>query len=984
MNLHSRIKMKKFFLKAAYFFVCLNIFSHTGIMSGQKKIRINKTEYFDIIFSENSGRTAKILYENADLVYEELAEKFSLKNKFRLPVVISSAQDEFNAYFSSAPFNHIVIFDTVCSTSLAVFSEETLSTFRHELIHAITYNLRNDFWFNFDKISGDVYNPALLTITQAWAEGATVSIESEKNEGRLNSEYALQILKQAKIEGKFPKYSEIQGAMDVFPAGNTSYIFGGAFCAWLQNKFGMEKYAEFWYRCVNLKSLTYFGCFKKVYGMPIKSAWNEFYDEIEIPEIPANPAENSWIKSAGLRKTLSAYPAITSFGNTFFFYDKYKKTVNKQTCGQGALERKAKVLHKIPEVSRLSVSKDGRFLVESYASSSGSVPKNRVQIFDINKRNFYRIPEKSLRDATIVCSDGKYFLCAVKTLSAFSTLKIYELDFYKNKIHGNRLVFEKEFPIEQQIFSLEGNCDGQLFYILKDKVDFSIVQFDLMAKTEKIFKSPEKGMVFQGLNYFSDLNSDKKNGLLSFSFTKKNTLPRMGMLLVSENPKFKLLKEDVSGGIFNPAVLSEQNAVFSANFYKGSRIFYADLLKADFEEIPAVPEILNNRQELKEQKDENFKKQENEDLKEFIENSKDFSVLKYTFTGPHGIFLPLGLTATFANKNISTLDSVWLPFGITYFSSTPWTNPIWYVSAGYNFLTNSEAIKFYVTGNSMTELFAYSATAQIEFDDCGYKQTFGNLSFLSKIPLYGTSYIKFSESGTILEGRQSESSISAEKEPESLGDYFKILETSKDEFLYLKNSASVSFGNIQKSGMKYYDYSGIQVAASLENNFLSFADNLDANRRFDNVSLNLLLKNSLLLPATFEAALFPSEDYIAAAMAKIVLFNLEIQKSSNVLPLFYANRLTISTYYVGKIEDKIDSWAIKELPDYFEHIKNGKTDYSDELALTCSFSFTPNIGGFARNSFLLTVSGNAKYRFFPEENQKRFIVSAGFGSNLSF
>ena len=201
-----------------------------------------------------------------------------------------------------------------------------------------------------------------------------------------------------------------------------------------------------------------------------------------------------------------------------------------------------------------------------------------------------------------------------------------------------------------------------------------------------------------------------------------------------------------------------------------------------------------------EQKNENFKKQENEDLKEFIENSKDFSALKYTFTGPHGIFLPLGLTATFANKNISTLDSVWLPFGITYFSSTPWTNPIWYVSAGYNFLTNSEAIKFYVTGNSMIELFAYSATAQIEFDDCGYKQTFGNLSFLSKIPLYGTSYIKFSESGTILEGRQSESSISAEKEPESLGDYFKILETSKDEFLYLKNSASVSFGNIQKSG----------------------------------------------------------------------------------------------------------------------------------------------------------------------------------------
>ena len=191
--------MKKRLSSILLFLICFNIFSHSGIMSGQKNIKINKTKYFDIIYSENSVQTAKILYEKADSIYEELAEKFCLENKFRLPVVISAAQDDFNAYFSCGPFNHIVIFDTVCTTSLAVFSEETLNTFRHELVHAITYNLRNDFWFGFDKIFGDVYNPALLTITQAWAEGATVSLESDKNEGRLNSEYALQNLKQAKI-----------------------------------------------------------------------------------------------------------------------------------------------------------------------------------------------------------------------------------------------------------------------------------------------------------------------------------------------------------------------------------------------------------------------------------------------------------------------------------------------------------------------------------------------------------------------------------------------------------------------------------------------------------------------------------------------------------------------------------------------------------------------------------------------------------------
>ncbi len=966
--------MKKKLFAIPLFLICFNIFSHTGIMSGEKNIKINKTKYFDIIYSENSVQTAKILYDKADSIYEELAEKFSLKNKFRLPVVISAAQDDFNAYFSCGPFNHIVIFDTVCTTNLAVFSEETLNTFRHELTHAITYNLKNDFWFNFDKILGDVYNPVLLTITQAWAEGATVSIESDKNEGRLNSEYALQILKQAKIEGKFPKYSEIQGAMDVFPAGNASYMFGGAFCGWLQQKFGMEKYAEFWYRSVNLKSLTYFSCFKKVYGISIKDAWKEFYNELEVPEIPANPTENPFIKNVPFKNQLSAYPTLTSNGKDFFYYDKYKKTVNQ------ADSEKSKVLHKDSDISRLNVSKDGRFLVESYSSSFYAVPKNKIRIYDTQKKSFFYMTEKSLRDAAIIFADEKYFLCAVKTSSAFSTLKIYELQFKKNKICGTELVFQKEFPIEQQIFSLEGNSSGKLFYILKDKLEFSINEFDLQTKSEKIFKATQKGIVFQGLNYFEN----EKNQLLAFSFTRKGELPRLGLLSLNETPTFKLLSQNISGGFFNPVIFSEKKAIFAANFYKGSKFFSAELSNLEFKEFPAQTESAEISVSAQEQKATNSNSTKSEDFTEFSASSKKFSAFKYNFSGPHGTFVPLAITSTFANKNLSTLDSLWLPFGMTYVSSTPWTNPIWYVSAGYNLLTNSEALRFSVTGNSLTELFAYSGTAQIEFDDKGYKQTFGNLIFNSKLPLFGTSYIKFSESGTILEGRQSETSISKDKNPQNLSDYFKILKPTNDEFLYLSNSAAISFGNIHKSGFNYFDYSGVQIGATLQNNFLSFADNLDINKRFDNISLTLLLKNSTLIPITFEAALFPTEDYIAAAMAKIVLFNWEIQKSTDFLPLFYANRLTLSTYYVGKIEDKIDSWAIKEISTYFEHIKDGKTDYSDELALTCSFSFTPNIGGFARNSFMFTISGNAKYRFFPAENQKNFIISAGIGSNISF
>ena len=980
--------MKKKFLFFLMIFFCCNVFSRTGIMSGQKNVKIIKTKYFDIIYSENSLQTAKILYENADSLYEDLAEKLGLKNKFRLPVVISPAQDEFNAYFSCGPFNHIVIFDIVCTAELAVFSQETLNTFRHELTHAVTYNLRNDFWFGFDRIFGDVYNPALLTITQAWAEGASVSIESENGEGRLNSGYSLQMLKQAKIEGKFPKFSEIQGAMDVYPAGNASYLFGGAFCEWLQKKYGMQKYAEFWQRSVNLKTLTYFGCFKKVYGISIKKAWNDFFNELEVPEIFSEPAENPWIKNAGFKNPVSVYSSITSCGEDFFYYDKYKKTVNQVHSG------KLKILHAQPNISRLAASKDGRFLVESYSSGAYAVPKNKVRIYDFQKKTFFVVPETSLRDASVVFSNGKYFLCAVKTASAFSTLKIYELEFKKDKICGIRLDFEKEFPVEQQIFSLEGNCSGELFYILKNKLEFSICGLDLNTKSERIFelpilessgqKSPGEGISLRGLNYSSAGNIP----LISFSFARKNEFPRLGILSLGENPEFKLLTQDVSGGIYFPAILTEEKAVFVANFFRGSKIYFAELSGAGFETFSAKEKIVKPEEtgaggtEDAEEIAENTENILSDN--EFLARSERFSSIKYTFSGPHGTLLPLGAVSTYTNKNVSELDSVWLPLGATYVSSTPWTNPIWYVSAGYNFLTNSEGIKFCLAGNSSsTELFAYSGTGQVEFDADGYKQSFGNISFNSKIPVFGTSYFNFSVAGTILEGRQSETSISTEKKPKNLAGYFKVLKSSEDDFVFLNNIISAYFGNIHKSGSGYYDYSGIQVGATLNNSYFALADDFERNKSFDNLSFSFLARSAFLLPLAFEAALFPSEDYIAAAMAKIVLFNWEIQKSTNFLPLFYANRFTVTSYYAGKFEDSVDSWAVKEISSYFERIKNGKAEYTDELALNCAFSFTPNIGGLARNNFMFTISGGIKYRFFPAENQKRTGISVGIGSNLS-
>ena len=246
-------KCKIFF---AALLLCTQLFAHSGLLSGEKKLRVAKTKWFDIIYPARCEETAAILYEKADTVYEEVTAQYGLTPSFRMPVVITPAVEQFNAFWTSLPYNHIVLYDTGSSGSseLAVFSETLLSTFRHELTHAVTYNMKNGFWRGMGAIFGDCVVPGMLSVTTGMAEGATVTSESAAGEGRLNDEYAKHYVKQAKIEDKFPNYHDVSGAADIQPGG-APYFFNGAFHQWLQDSYGLDAYADFWWRVVNGKNL---------------------------------------------------------------------------------------------------------------------------------------------------------------------------------------------------------------------------------------------------------------------------------------------------------------------------------------------------------------------------------------------------------------------------------------------------------------------------------------------------------------------------------------------------------------------------------------------------------------------------------------------------------------------------------------------------------------------------------------------------------
>ena len=92
--------------------LCAEVFAHGGMFSGEKRLRVLKTQWFDIIYPERCQVSATILYEKADDIYDEVTAQYGLRPAFRMPLIITPAVDQFNAFWTAVPYNHIAIYDT--------------------------------------------------------------------------------------------------------------------------------------------------------------------------------------------------------------------------------------------------------------------------------------------------------------------------------------------------------------------------------------------------------------------------------------------------------------------------------------------------------------------------------------------------------------------------------------------------------------------------------------------------------------------------------------------------------------------------------------------------------------------------------------------------------------------------------------------------------------------------------------------------------
>lgn len=918
--------MKKVFSFTLILFFCLNAFCLNGNFYGEKKVKVIKTQYFDIIYSEKSELSAKKIASVADSYYSEIAEKLNTKMYQRFPVAITSAVENANAFFSVAPYNLIVVYDTYISESLDMSENTIQSTFYHELTHAVTINMKSGFWQGMSHFA-DFFTLSGISLTTFWYEGATVSLESRDSiGGRLNDPFSTQLVTIAKLkdicgEKKFPSWRDVTGARDTVPGGTDAYIFGATFAKYLQETYGMEKYSEFWKNAGTSFSLSFCaGVFKKTYKIKLSDAWKNFYDWIPIPNQNKEKLECLKTDKKNKRNFIKVFDVYHNPKNylesQIVFYDSQSTAIFLSNW-----ERTTK-LFSISNVQKIQFSKDGKFLAITRFSKKSNI-KSEVGIFDI-KKNKYSVVKKT-------DSANAYF-------DIENNLKYYKIDELKN---SNEFIFS---PIQ-----IDSNLSAK---IIKENLNWKI---RLESENEK-FDFDFQNKIIHKLHLSE--NTDEKF-TLTFTFAELGLglkmLSRVGFIEIdkkTKKAKVHLQKYDFKTGILEAEILKKEDEnlifIFIVENYESNPIIYETLSISDFDFFEIEAKIKSNRNTM-------------EEIEKLEKNEIQFETISYNPLRyyKNGVKLPVGLVSVydfdFEQKSMDLL-------GFTFVSSNPWTDKNILFSIGVNPLQKHGGC--YLNFSSKNDVFSYGLSGNVIFDKDGFKQTFDSVN---------SSFILWS-------GLINSVSLNAN----SAFFYGKEIESDNEKLLnsiHSKSTVSMTFSTLHKVAPEIHQIFGFYIVPFFLCEYEEFKFDLyKAKKEYLNVGATIGTKIPGIIPLTLQTSIFPSESVFISGGISATLLSLEIQKG---IPFFslYVDRFLLKTSYSCEIEYFAKKYFdVKRFSEILENAK--REDFYDLLSLTALFEFSPNTSYFARSDVKFSFGGNAFYRPNPKLLKKKwgigFILNANF------
>jgi len=374
------------------------VFASTAdLFSPDRPLQVVETEFFSFIFPAESAAAVAYLASFADDSYREITALLGTTPGKRIPVVMTPDSEELNGYFTWQPYLRIVLYQAPVdlNSTLGSFKDDLRKLFYHELTHAISLTKRSAMEDAVVAVFGDPMGASNYFAPLSFVEGVTVSFESRDGSGRATDPLAGAVIRQDIVEGRWKSFVQASGAYDRFPGGNLYYIYGGYFSRYLQERYGMEKYAELWNQfgaASVFKSLddSMFGKgrFSSVYGLGLSEAWKDFKESM-TPRMPV-------IMAAQALRPVSSISAISASGSLLYYADRSARTVFSYDPGTGDEQA---LFDAGFEVTRMDVSADGFRLLLSTIRFESGFPRLVLKVWNSTTGRLEDLAATGIRDA---------------------------------------------------------------------------------------------------------------------------------------------------------------------------------------------------------------------------------------------------------------------------------------------------------------------------------------------------------------------------------------------------------------------------------------------------------------------------------------------------------------------------------------------------------------------------------------------------------
>lgn len=841
------------------------------------------TKYFEIIYQKSSSYTAQLIYENADKFYEEIASKFDVDTYLKMPVYIRSNYQGLNAYYSFYPYDHIVIYDAVIDTpTLAVFSETILSVFYHELTHAVSlkcgYDPINIPFFPYIKLPKTV-----LTSPTSFSEGATVSFESANGEGRLNSGYNLSVVLQAKLEDSFPDWKEASGANDNYRIGDLPYIFGGAFHQYLQKKYGMEKYSDFW-KELNDRIFTEIA-FKKTYNVKLKDEWELFKQSIPLLEVETN----------GGNINLSREDNINVFDATdnLVIY----ASSNDSAIYQIKNGKTTKILNGY-SIKNLEISPDEKYLAITKLTDLNTYA---TFVYDLEKKKYTNNTFNYLRNPIFTTFNGEKVIVGLSSKQNKQTIQYFYLDEDKTlEVNQNSEPTWQYFTDIEILDIAESKKENAISILAKNKENWFVADVQLKKIDKEISVEDAKKLP----DYIIPLSIEKNNeDEILISYVEKGYSLSRGAKIIGEEIFFQ--EKDISGGVLNP-IQTKNGYVYLSKMFKTSTVAFIQELPGGYSEATKLEPFTENINTALTTNINALKSPET--YKTVYDNSFKY---RNIFHLDKTVIIPLLSTLDLSPTNLLSYGTSFPLPGLNII----WQNPLETTSVGFGggYLAMGGLLNGHVSLSLYGQNFVVGGCWINKYT--GFELINLDLSAAFNLEM-------------VMPKNNSKLNFSAK--------YLWTYDTNFD--LYFTQSYIIQYSKLRGYlGLAFSTYKlhelGTYSTPSILAGFI-IPKLLPFNNPWG---------YTLNLPLTMNFGLCPNLENFIFGEANLTLFSKEIQQSIPLIPL-YVNRFGIDCGYFLSFQNKeINTFSIKNFTNKITDLMN-QTNLSHGITTSVYFDLTPVIG----------------------------------------